>query len=320
MTDVVEKLAATATSLLKRQQPPHLVRGSAPGSWQLPGSWQRAGGAAFCPHVIHQTWRDASLPKGFRRLSRTWQKHMPRWRYRLHTDKDVLDLVQQKYVWLLPAYRRFSSIQRADLARYLFLHSEGGVYADLDVELLKPLGTLLRAARVQNASVLIGQEPLAHAVLLEGRRRQVCNAVLVSARGHPFWLDVLRRVASGGAHADPVSSTGPRMLEAAVKAWQAKRQAREPKASGSGAVVVVPPDTFFPTWDPMQAVSFRQRCEGRAWATRNKELAAASASVCAKLRADKFLPTVPTDGSAFTNHLWAHTWIPGAQKRGVIDQ
>ena len=41
-------------------------------------------------------------------------------------------------------------------------------------------------------------------------------------------------------------------------------------------------------------------------------------AVCAKLRADAFRPTVPTDGSAYTNHLWSHTWIRGAEKHNVI--
>jgi len=302
---LVASLRSVTTKLLERQQPP------------LPS--RRVAATSYFPHIVHQTWRTHELPQGLRRLSKTWQKHLPRWKYRLHTDQDNLELVQKHYSWLLSAYRRFSAIQRADTARYLYMHAFGGVYADLDVELLQPLRSLLRAQRHLNVSVILGQEPLAHALLLERRPRQVCNAVLASVRGHPFWFDVLKRVASGAAHADPVSSTGPRMLEQALSAWNA--------TSGHqhryGGIVVVAPDVFFPTWDPMQADTFRQRCGTRGQdggsTVGSGDLKHAIEGMCAKLRADGFQPTVPKDGSAYTNHLWSHTWIPGAEKRSVID-
>ena len=324
----VESLKSAATSILERQMPP------------LPSIGVTA--TNYFPHVIHQTWRSAQLPSGLQRLSHTWRKHLPRWKYQLHTDADNLELVQRSYSWLLPAYRRFSPIQRADTARYLYMHAVGGIYADLDVELLQPLRSLLRAQRLHNASVLLGQEPLAHALLLERKPRQVCNAVLASVRGHPFWLEVLRRVAGGAGGADPVGSTGPRMLEAALEAWNASgvasgaaslasassRRSRrrrdasrsKSKGNGGGAVVVVAPDVFFPTWDPMQAATFRRRCGDRGLTSRHgsSDMGLAITAVCNKLRADGFRPTVPRDGSAFTNHLWSHTWIRGAEKRNVI--
>ena len=177
------------------------------------------------------------------------------------------------------------------------------VYADLDVELLQPLGPLIRHhARRANASAIVGAEPLAHSLLLEGKRRLACNAVLVSRRGHPFWLEVVRRVARDQRpRADPVSSTGPRMLEVVLAGWNAH-------AAAEAAVAVVPPDVFYPTWDPMQASTFRERCRLPFRSTSH---------VCGRLAREGFRPTVPADGVAFTNHVWSHTWIPGAQKTDV---
>ena len=47
------------------------------------------------------------------------------------------------------------------------------------------------------------------------------NAVLLSRRGHPVWERVFEAVAhhAGGGNVDPVQSTGPRMVERVVKAW-----------------------------------------------------------------------------------------------------
>ena len=71
------------------------------------------------------------------------------------------------------------------------------------VELLQPLGPLLEASCARhNATILMGQEPLAHSVLLEAKPRQTCNAVLASAAGHPFWLWVLRIVAKRATSQD----------------------------------------------------------------------------------------------------------------------
>ena len=72
--------------------------------------------------------------------------------------------------------------------------------------------------------------------------------------------------------------------------------------------MVLPPDAFFPTWDPMQTNTLRQKCAKGVSASLH------AARVCARLRQEGFRPTVPSDGSAFTNHLWVHTWIPGLSK------
>ena len=34
-------------------------------------------------------------------------------------------------------------------------------------------------------------------------------------------------------------------------------------------------------------------------------------ATCDRLRAENFTPTVPTDGSSYVAHHWAHSWIDG---------
>ena len=107
-----------------------------------------------------------------------------------------------------------------------------------------------------------------------------------------------------------MATTGPRMLEAVVDTWHRRHGA------GGGGVVVLPPDAFFPTWDPMQAGTFQSRCAvpGRnvrdpLWRSRR--------STCERLRKESFRPTIVP--AAYTNHMWTHTWIPGAQKVRMDD-
>ncbi|GAM36659.1 hypothetical protein TCE0_018f05920 [Talaromyces pinophilus] len=53
---------------------------------------------------------------------------------KLWTDEDILQLIKDKYSWILTTYETYpQNIQRADIARLLVIHAEGGIYADLDV-------------------------------------------------------------------------------------------------------------------------------------------------------------------------------------------
>lgn len=292
----------------------------------------------WVPHILHQTWKTSDVPQGFRKSIETWRKLQPSWKYKLWDDDANQRLVDAKYPWLQAAFQEMSGIQRADIMRYLYMHAFGGVYADLDVALVRPLRPLLQKHRRLNSTILLGQEPLAHAVLLERKPRQVCNAVIVSVPGQIFWLDLVRHATShmgaSSMYADPVQTTGPRMLERAVVRWHKRRRAVEQQfgLARRDDLVVLPPDLFYPTWDPMQTQTLRKRCNnlaqgrgsnvaaaaGTAAARDGLDTAAASvASVCARLRREGFVPALPQDGSAFTNHWWAHTWIPGAQKVNV---
>lgn len=284
------------------------------------------------PRIVHQSWPTRHVPTALARYAQSWRTLLPRWQHTLHTDADNAKLVGERYSWLLPAYNQMTSIQQADTARLLYMHAYGGVYADLDMELLQPLGPLLEhVVSRKRRSAILGQEPLAHAILLESQPRQVCNALLASEVGHPFWLWLVRRIArivlASDSDPDPVGSTGPRMIESAVREWEAR-------VEGEVRVYVAWPEAFYPLWDPGQADSFRERCqltEGKGpgdeplpqWAAsyevQQSNLTAALISLCARLRAEGFSPAVPSDGTAFAAHHWAHTWLNGPPD-GTVEQ
>ena len=298
--------AAAAMQLLPGEE-------SLPSIESLSASWRPPANEPF-PRVLHQSWRSHHVPPRLAGYMRTWRERSPPgWAFKLHTDADNAALVQSRYAWLEPAFLQMNAIQQADVARLLYMHAFGGVYADLDVELLQPLDGLLAQSAAANSTALVGQEPLAHAVLLERQPRQICNAVLASARGHPFWLWALHMAAlyvrSDGGWGDPVGSTGPRMLEKAVNKWQL--------AQGRGflGLTITPPDAFFPLWDAMQQGSFQERCLEDSYANDTEIVQAGLSeqvvSTCARLRSEGFVPTVPADGSAYAAHHWAHSWMEG---------
>ena len=91
------------------------------------------------PNTIHQIWRTADVRTYSTELEAShdlWKSTFNPINYtvKLWTDDDVLQLLEARYSWLLSTYKGYpQNIQRADLARLVVVHAEGGIYADLDV-------------------------------------------------------------------------------------------------------------------------------------------------------------------------------------------
>ena len=98
------------------------------------------------PRIIHQTWKDRDVPARFQEAQASWQEAHPDWEYRLWTDRDLEGLINERAPELAPLYAAYpENIQRVDAARYVILREFGGLYADLDIQCLKPVDGLLDA-------------------------------------------------------------------------------------------------------------------------------------------------------------------------------
>lgn len=163
------------------------------------------------PRIIHQTWKSRDVPAQWAAWATSWAAHNPDWEYRLWTDEDCRALVAARYPDLLPVYDAYPyAILRADAARVAILHAFGGVYADLDVECLRPLDPLVDGRRC-----VAGWEPDEQAEGL-GAPRVLCNAVLAAEPGHPFLASLLEAYAADDrpilGHRDVLLATGPLRL------------------------------------------------------------------------------------------------------------
>lgn len=101
------------------------------------------------PRKIWQTWKVNPLSFEERDLScaRTWTAKNPGYRYEVLTDNNDLYYVETHFgpeglnrPDIVDMYRALTAkIIKADLLRYLVMYVDGGVYADIDVEALRPL-------------------------------------------------------------------------------------------------------------------------------------------------------------------------------------
>jgi inositol phosphorylceramide mannosyltransferase catalytic subunit len=121
---------------------------------------------------------------------------------RLWTDDHNLELVTKHFPWFKDTY---VALPRADSARYMYMYKFGCVYADLDMECLKPMDDLLMGQRCVLARM--GNDP--------DFSDSIPNAFMESEPGHAFWLlclfhnrDVLRQEPDSRVEA----LTGPEML------------------------------------------------------------------------------------------------------------
>lgn len=102
--------------------------------------------ALFIPNVIHQIWKTADVSSYPAEAShQSWKAALEPLNYtvKLWTEDDVVSLIKTNYSWLWSTYESYpENIQRADMARLVVVHAEGGVYADLDAFLMSVDGLI----------------------------------------------------------------------------------------------------------------------------------------------------------------------------------
>ncbi|XP_064622343.1 uncharacterized protein LOC135484640 [Lineus longissimus] len=264
---------------------------------------QSASKFGHIPHIIHQTWKSAEVPVSMKKFIESWRSHHPQWEYWFWRDQDIQEFVRLKYPWFLPTYNSYTmTIMKADVFRYLILHEFGGVYADLDMECLRPLDDF-----VAKRSCILSQEPLEHAFLLYGRSRLACNAMMACKPKHPFFKYLLHQLPiiqslhnKRNDSRNVLTISGPLMLEQSLQLYEKNLTAAKNKsatAAEDSEVHVASPRELMPIFDRGQSSNFRSQCQTRK--TRRSE-------VCRELRRRAYSNNVGKD--SYTVHHWIHFW------------
>ena len=198
--------------------------------------------------VLHQTWKTSEPPEELKGYVASWRQHNPHWEYRFWNDTQGLLLIEEHYPWFYKHIGKFKSgVEKADIMRYFILYHHGGVYADLDMECLRPWEPLLRR-HDEDFQAVLGSEPHQHAQKQGSRNLLICNAMMFSAAKHPFWEEVFNKLLdrvpelqmnNGGEWVSPVDTTGPVMLS----------ELYESQPSAYRDVAVYPSTAFYPLKD-----------------------------------------------------------------------
>jgi mannosyltransferase OCH1-like enzyme len=159
------------------------------------------------PHIIHQTWKDEQVPDKWKAYQEKVIALHPDWEYRLWTDQENDAFIQKHYPDLFPIYKSYPKpVMRADVIRYAIMDQIGGLYLDLDYEMLKPFD-------LEEGLVL----PLSRDKEYGDKENRIGNCVMASTPGHPFWKAVLQDLVDhpfeiGSDEFDVEKATGPMLL------------------------------------------------------------------------------------------------------------
>ena len=97
------------------------------------------------PKIIHQIWFQGcdKTPDKFTKNIESVKKHSDGWTYKCWSEDDLYKQCQKFSSKCAQAFKDYEYMhQKIDLAKYAILYNIGGIYIDIDCEILKPLDTI----------------------------------------------------------------------------------------------------------------------------------------------------------------------------------
>lgn len=182
------------------------------------------------PRLIHHVWvGPRPFPHEARARVAEWQRLNPDFRIKCWDESSLA-------VWprfLQEAYAAGAWNRVANYMRLHALHSEGGVYLDHDVTLIKPLAPLLDDAAFAGLQTL---DPWAPDL--------VNNAVLGAVAGHPMLRAIMVELEFRNGLDEVGSATGPGLLSSVLRSRGLQQPMDEPVLLHD--LKLYPPRWFYP--------------------------------------------------------------------------
>jgi mannosyltransferase OCH1-like enzyme len=95
------------------------------------------------PKIIHYCWLSGDpIPENYRRCMATWKEKLPDWEFMLW-DTKRFDI--NSVLWVKQAFEAELYAVAADYIRLYAIYNNGGIYLDMDMEVVKPFDSLLQA-------------------------------------------------------------------------------------------------------------------------------------------------------------------------------
>jgi len=190
--------------------------------WHLP----------WIPRHIHMTWKTEQMPSWS--YHRQWQTMNPDYKFSLWTDAKIVTFLGTHHPRFTPLLSKLSNIEKADLIRYAVLYTYGGVYADIDANLLRKIDDWAKVYSIPSSTTaLIGIEAFLkdekeRALVSFARIHQYCQWTMMCAPRHPLMLGVLNmihrtlsgmKIPRGGVRWRVLETTGPGIFSDGVEAF-----------------------------------------------------------------------------------------------------
>ena len=133
------------------------------------------------PKIIYQTWKTKQLPETCAQIQENIQRLNPSYELVIYDDHDMDNFIRSNFDEYV--FRCYSALNvgaaKADLWRYCILYKNGGVYLDIDSEILQPLDELIR----EEDQCIITRE---------GNPGIFNNWIMIFEKEHPILLQTIR--------------------------------------------------------------------------------------------------------------------------------
>ncbi|PGH03134.1 hypothetical protein AJ80_08729 [Polytolypa hystricis UAMH7299] len=161
------------------------------------------------PKIIHQTYKNESIPAIWQGAQQSCIDLHPDYEYKLWTDDKSRDFIAKEYPWFLNTFENYEfPIQRADAIRYFVLAHYGGTYVDLDDGCNRRLDPLLQFGAWVRRTSPTG----------------ISNDAMGAIPRHPFFQRVIEQIENYDRHwvlpyITVMYSTGPLFLSVLWKEY-----------------------------------------------------------------------------------------------------
>lgn len=134
------------------------------------------------PHILHQKPYISNQSQEQSKFSDGWlQGGMKDWERKFWNEESLKEFIAIEEPEFVKTWVNFSSeVARFDSARYAYLKKFGGVYADMDIEVLKDPTPLFATGH--------------DLVFFQDQHGLISNALIASVPNHPFWEYLLHEL------------------------------------------------------------------------------------------------------------------------------
>jgi mannosyltransferase OCH1-like enzyme len=142
---------------------------------------------------IIQTWKTKIVPGHYENFVRKVKNLNLKWNYMFFDDDDILDFIQMKMPEYYGTFCELSGkIQQIDFFRYLAIYYYGGVYLDLDIDLVRGLDDF--SDMDYNCVFPIEVKGAGDHILASQGVSLIGNYAFYAPKGHPFLKKIIDNI------------------------------------------------------------------------------------------------------------------------------
>jgi len=162
----------------------------------------------YIPRVIYQTFKSKTINTKLYENVESWINLNPSYQYEFYDDKRIRHFLLTEYG---PKYvERFDSIKvgasKSDYFRILIIYKFGGVYADLDNKLLKPLDEIIKPEDTEILHKQLNNWYDTHVLMMSPNNELLYNCI-----------QIINKNIDDKIKGTAINVTGPNVLRGVIK-------------------------------------------------------------------------------------------------------